>query len=103
MSRVLVLASCAAVLTAAPATFSPAHAHYRPHYYACVTADHGAWFHPHWCYGYRCWKPVQPGRAFRVKTQRGPHLLVWNQTMMGWINHDYLSIAHQDYCRAAGI
>jgi hypothetical protein len=101
----LLLASCAAALTAASivASATPADAHHRRHYRACVTAEHGAWLHPHWCYGYHCWEPVSPGRAFRVKRQRGPHLLVWNQTMIGWVNHDYLSIATQDYCRAAGI
>ena len=101
MYRRLLLALLAPTLTAASAAAisTPAHAHYRVPYHACVVANSSTWLRR--CHG--CGERVYKGRAFRVGRQHGEYLEVWNLETQGWVRFWALSPAPQAYCRAAGI
>jgi hypothetical protein len=110
----LFLAACATVMAVASVTVSApqarAHERWQRSYATCVVAERGARLYPLYnddCGDCCCQRPhprwVRPGRAFRVERQEGGYLEVWTLGARGWIDSSCVHIAHEAFCRAAGI
>jgi hypothetical protein len=93
----LILALLAPLLAVAMST--SASAHRPPSYQACVTAKYSMSLSS--CDG--CRARVSKGRAFRIVAQYDDQLLVRTNQRQAWVYIWQVSLAHEDYCFAAGI